>query len=273
VESTLSVQYNQLTAANGVFLGWGRGAANNDDPWDDNQQQVIDFTVAGGLRLFYWPPIQPPSTTAYRWSFLKPTGKFDLPVNACVSALPDDFGGLESRITIATSPPTVQPWRIEQRSSSQIRQMFVARPQQMGPPQFVAIEQIKGTGPQQSNRQQLLVFPLADQQYTLQCQYFISPDYLTGAFPYAYGGPQHAQTQIEACLAQAEVYADDVPLQNAVHYGAFIACLQTSISLDRSMKPQNLGPNIDRSDDRWQAERPWNLPSGRSTYNGMSFDP
>jgi hypothetical protein len=136
----------------------------------------------------------------------------------------------------------------------------------------VAIENLKGTGPQQSSRAQLLVFPIADQPYTLQAQYFISPDYLTGAFPYAYGGAQHAQCQIEACLAQAEVYADDVPLQNAVHYGAFLECLKTSISMDRSMKPQSLGPNIDRSDDRWQSERPWNLPSGRSTYNGLSFD-
>jgi hypothetical protein len=272
MESTLSVQYNQLTASNGTFLGWGRGAANNDSAWDTDQQTAIDMTVSSGLRLFYWPPIIQGMTAAYRWSFMRPNAQFDLPVNSCEAALPDDFGGLESRVSVVTVPPTIQPWRIEMRAAAQIRQMFSFTPQKFGPPQFVAIENLRGTGPQQSNRSRLLVFPLADQQYTLQAQYFIAPDYFSGAFPYAYGGPQHAQTQIEACLAYAEVYLDDVPLQNAVHYGSFLECLKTSISLDRNMKAQALGPNVDRSDDRWQVDRPWNLPSGRSTYNGMSFD-
>lgn len=270
MESSLSLQYVQLKGEVGEFLGYGRGPDNGSDSvWTDAQKSDIDFCVASGLRQFYFPPPVEGERGSFDWSFLKPTASVQFGVGLQTVPLPDDFGGFEGPLTLLTSSTTSMPWRIEWRNEGAIREMYSVSPTQTGPPMFAALMPLKGTTGTAGQRFQLLLFPAADQTYTLQAQYYLNPDYLSGAFPFAYGGAPHAETILESCLAIAEQRRDDAM---SVHTAKFKERLLASISMDRRNKPQKLGPNRDRSDDLgWnRANAHWWAPA--ATYNGGSFN-
>lgn len=266
MESTLNLQFKELQARVGSFMGWGRGAAYQDPAWNDQQQFEVDGIVGSGLRQFYFPAIE--GAVGYEWSFLRPTATFDLPSGAQTLALPDDFGGFEGQLTLLTTNSTSLPWRIEWRNEGIIRQMYSVTPSMTGAPKYATEQTLKGTTATQSQRSQLFVFPQADQDYTLQGQYYINPDYLSGAFPYAYGGAPHAETLLESCLCVAEQRLDDA---NAVHAQKFQERLMASIAMDRRNKPQKLGYNDDRSDERGFDRRDIHYFAPAATYNGSAF--
>lgn len=269
-ESTLSIAWRELQARVGSFLGWGRGAYYNDQAWNDYQQFELDGIVASGLRAFYFPkPTEDSPGVSYDWTFLKPVATLALASGASVMALPDDFGGCEGQVTINTTSSTAQPWMIEWRNEAAIRQLFSVTPAMTGPPMYVATAPLKGTGPTQSNRWQMIFFPLSDQAYNVQFQYYINPDYLSVPFPYAYGGAPHAETILESCLAVAEQRLDD---SMGVHAMNFQERLSASVSMDRRNKAQKLGPNLDRSDYMDRRDRVnvhWYAPA--ATYGGNPF--
>lgn len=242
MEPSLNIAYNALAGEVGYFLGWGRGAALGDILWTSNQQKAIDSFVSSGMRRFYYP--EAPQGMTINWSFLKPTATFTLVVGANVFQLPDDFGGIEGQVTIL-GPNDTTWFPIEICNEGQIRVNFSAFPVITGRPLKAAVQPIKGTAASQSQRFQFFYFPTADTAYTIQFQYYINPDYLSGAFPYAYGGPPHAETLIEACLAAAEEKGDD---RSEVHAAAFQRRLVASAMYDNKMKAQNLGYNGDNSD-------------------------
>lgn len=273
-ESTLSLTWNQIQAKLGSFAGWGQGGKNGDsDPaWSSRQQAIIDDATQSGLRRFYYPAgIERPDGTfepPYEWSFLYPTATLTLNIAQQEIALPDDFGGFSGQITCLSSPQVAQPWKIEWTNQSRLRQMYSVTPQMTGPPMYVAMDPIKGTSGLAGQRWQLLVFPAADQVYSLQGTYFINPDYLTQAKPYAYGGPEHIETILESCLAVMEERLDD---QSGVHAAAYQSRLLASIAMDRKKKPMKFGPNIDKSDgNRWDRGdvHYW---SPAATYGGQPF--
>lgn len=269
MESSLSLQYVQLKGEVGEFLGYGRGPDNgNDSLWNAAQISDIDFCVASGLRQFYFPPPAEGERGSYDWSFLKPTASCPFVSGATTVLLPDDFGGFEGPVTLLTTSTTAMPWKIEWRNEGSLREMYAVNPSMTGPPMFCAQMPLKGTTGTQGQRFQLLLFPAADQDYTLQFQYYIAPDYLSGAFPYAYGGAPHAETILESCLAIAEQRRDDA---TSVHTAKFKERLLASISMDRRNKPQKLGPNNDRSDELgWNRQNVhWWSPA--PTYNGQAF--
>jgi hypothetical protein len=223
VESTLNIAYYELQSDVGVFFGYGAGARFNDVTWTTSQSAQIDKALKSGLRRFYYPePIQR-EKESYNWSFLKPVATLTIPAGGNVqvapgtpgvfinqTVLPDDFGGFEGHITIVqTGPGTSAPWYLDLTNEGRIREMYSYSPQRTGRPEYAAQVMLKGTGPQASSRSALIIWPLPDQEYVLQFQYYINPDYLSGAFPFAYGGPQHAETLRESCLAAAETYLDD----------------------------------------------------------------
>lgn len=269
-ESTLAIPWTELQARVGAFLGWGRGLlVYGDEAWTPFKQFEIDGAVGSGLRQFYYPPPMDGRDSSYDWSFLKPVATIGFQAATSAVPLPDDFGGFEGPITILVTKQTSQPWRIELRNEGMIREMYSRTPQMSGPPLYAAQQALKGTTATQGQRFQLFVFPLADQYYTLQFQYYINPDFLNGAFPYAYGGPVHAETILESCLAIAEARQDDA---SSVHAARFAERLAASISMDRRNKPHGLGYNRDCSDQRGFDRRDmhWFAPS--ATYNGSSFD-
>jgi hypothetical protein len=254
VESTLALKLVDLSAEVGLFLGWGRGniPPYTDPPWSSQQQAAITSAVASGLRQFYFPPPMEGMTVSYNWSFLTPTAQLDLPANAMTVQLPDDFGGFEGQITI-TSQPTLVWYPIKLTNEGMIREQYAQTPLMSGRPLMAAVRPKKGTGATQGQRFELFVFPNPDIDYTLTFIYYILPDYLTGATPYAYGGATHIETILESCLAIAEQRLDD---SSTVHSAKFQERLMASITMDRRNKPQQLGVNWDRS-DQTQGWRPY----------------
>ena len=237
--------YSDLTGDVGHFLGYGRGEDNGDVAWDDRQQANVDRCVKGGLRKFYH--------CGHDWSFLKPTATLTLASGSSLVTLPDDCGGIEGRIAVSISGGSSVCVALSVGSVGQVYEQEARYPETTGQPQFCCVEATKGTTQQKGQNQRLHVWPEADQAYTLKFAYYVNPDYLSGSFPYAYGGPQHAETLLESCLAVAEKILDD---KADVHAMEFKECLQSSIDIDRRLKPQTLGYNGDRSDDlHWNGWR------------------
>ena len=134
---------------------------------------------------------------------------------------------------------------------------------------MVAAEPLKGTYPQSSQRYQLRFWPISDASYNIKFAYYINPDFLTGALPFAYGGPEHAETLLESCLSVAEKLLDD---RMDVHEKEFMKRLEVSKDMDRRKKPQVLGYNADRSDYKWRAwQRPFWHGWSPITVNGTQY--
>jgi hypothetical protein len=163
--------------------------------------------------------------------------------------LPDDYGGLEGQITVAASGSTSLAWYpVDFMPIGRLYQQYAQFPVTTGRPQMCCQEPLKGTSGLLGQQFRLKIWPVADQAYTIQFQYYLNPDALTGAFPYCYGGAQHAETILESCLAIAEERLDDT---SEVHGAKFKERLAASISKDRTQKPQKLGYNRDCSDYRY----------------------
>jgi hypothetical protein len=124
--------------------------------------------------------------------------------------------------------------------------------------------------PRSIQRQRDGFWPISDQTYTLTFAYYLNPDYLSGAFPFAYGGAQHAETLLESCLAIAEKILDDAA---TVHAAEFEKRLAVSMDLDRRTKPQNLGYNRDQSDQQDRYRHRQDDQHGWSTVqvNGVTY--
>lgn len=255
------------------MAGWGQGAKFGDVAWTPYQQSLLDDCVASGLRRFYWPEPMEGSDSSYDWSFMHPTASLPLASGASTINLPDDFGGFEGQVTVLSTSSTSMPWKIEWRNEALIREKYSVTPTMTGPPMFCAEVPLKGTTGTQGQRFQLLLFPLADQAYTLQVQYYVSPDFITsGTFPYAYGGATHTETILESCMAVFEERQDDMVPGTGPHGVAFRQRLAASVSMDRRNKPQKLGPNRDRSDlPDWQ-RGDTHFWQGAATYNGTTFN-
>lgn len=265
MESNLNIAYKELKAEVGTFLGYGRDADYSQTAYTTEQVNVLDGVLKSGLRCFYYPIL--PDGGSYEWSFMRPIASIALANAGSTAVLPEDFGGFEGNITILTSSTTSQPWPLEWRNEAVLREAYSATPDASGPPRWVAQRQLKGTSMHGSSRFELFIFPKADQAYTLQGQYYINPDFLSGNFPYAYGGPQHAETLLESCLAIAEQRLDD---SMTVHSAKFQERLMASVAMDRRNKPGKLGYNGDRSDDMGKVLRHGWVPA--ATYAGASYD-
>ena len=158
--------------------------------------------------------------------------------------------------------------KLSPADEARIREAQANFPSQTGRPYMAALKTTEGTSGSAGQRWILLIFPTTDAAYTLSYQCFINPDYLTGAFPYAYGGAQHAETFLEACLSVAESRKDD---SFSVHKAEFAARLAASIAMDRKNKPQKLGLNRARSDERGDCNYNPHWYAGNGTYNGMTL--
>jgi hypothetical protein len=270
-ESTLAIRFREFQAEVGEYLGWGKGVYYNDKPWTKDKLNRITSCVKSGLRRFYYPPILQNQSAQYAWIFLKPVANIAFPSGGQWVYLPEDFGQPEGRLTI-TSTQTQTPWPLDLTGIGQILQLYQVDPTISGRPARAAITPTRGTHPTGGQQWQLWIYPLADQAYTFQLRYYINPDYLTGDLPYAYGGAEHHETILEACLSVAEERLDDVPAGQGPHYMAFLERLKASQSMDTRLKPQRIGRNIDRSDDDGYFDRTllhW-LNNG-ITYNGNNL--
>jgi hypothetical protein len=270
-ESTLTAAFQELQAETALFLGFGRGPNYGEPAWSVQQMNDLNSCIKSGLRNFYYPAAAEGEAVPHDWSFLRPVKDLDLPANATglpsIINLPDDYGGFEGPVTVSSTTVITQPYRIESRNEAQIRQMYSQMPTRTGPPLYVGEQPIKGVQATQGQRFNLIVFPAADQDYTLQMSYYVLPDYLSGAFPVAYGGSAHTETILESCKAMAEQLLDDAM---SVHTAKFKERMQASIGIDRKHKAAHLGYVGDKSDLRNRGFNP-HLYGQPATYNGQGF--
>ena len=141
-------------------------------------------------------------------------------------------------------------------------------PTSTGKPEHAAVEWLKGVEINRGQRANLLLFPASDADYTLNFQYYILPEMLTGTNPYVYGGSAHCETILESCKAKAEQNVNDTI---GIHTTLFMERLIASISSDRRTKPQFFGRNLDRSDERARLMTNPHIYAPQVTYMGQSF--
>lgn len=234
----------------GDFLGYGRdqSAWRADNAAARTRRSQIDAIVKAGVHNFYFPALA--DGQVYEWSFLRPTVTLTLGSGESTLPLPRDFNGFVGPLVLEQSNRIWRPIPV----MVAVRQRLAESPDQTGPPQVVEVEAVKGSRSGGELRMQLLVFPAADQSYTLRAQYSVVPDALSGDGDYVYGGIPHHQTVLESCLAVAEQRRDD---EAGLHTGLFQQRLRASIMQDRRLKPKALGQNRDRSDELYGVRRPW----------------
>lgn len=242
-EPSLSLTYFDYRAEVGSYLGYGRGneGGNTDPAWTDSQTKAVNMAVAAGQRQFYNPPILEGERSAHRWTFLKPIASLALADGEQTIQMPADFGGFEGPITVTVSGGTVAG-PVNLVGEGVIRQQYAVNPDTTGMPQAAALKPVKNVGVNASNRFEMQVWPVSDDDYTLKFAYYLLPDALSGAKPYSYGGQTHVETVLASCLAAAEFYKDNA--QSVCHV-RWLDRLAASVSFDRDMQPQHMGYNGD----------------------------
>jgi hypothetical protein len=269
-ESQLTQAFYDLQGEIGMFLGWGRGTQFGDPAWDARKQAAIDSATKKGLRRFYFSALIPGQDALHNWSFLRPTAAIDLPAEQNLVNMPDDFAGWEDEPGVQLLADFEAGNMVFQRRQLQdvgimnVRRRYSELPAATGVPSDFAITPIKGTTATSGQRYEMTVFPVADQEYMIVGEYYILPDYLSGALPFCYGGAAHSGTVLEACICACERDMDNARSVHEAHYQDLLAA---SISFDRNLKQQFLGTNRDFSDERNRMKR-------RSGYEGQyaSFD-
>lgn len=264
MEPTLAVPKARLEAAIGTYLGYGRGEAYEEVAWDRLQGAAIRDGVESGQRTVYFAAILPGMSEAHRWSFLRVTRTLTLAADSYRLPLPPDCtAGLVGPVLLVDADRTVGPipvsgsvWRLRGQDSTRT-----------GHPQSAQVEHSRGpNGPDMGQRFELVVWPVADAEYSVQVTYDIQPDAVTAENPFPYGGPAHGETFIQACVAAAELQRDGIM---GPQHAAYMSRLATSISVDRRNKPTHYGYNADRSDGPYRGRQGW-LDSGYTvTFDGF----
>lgn len=251
-ESTLSLSHYDLEAEVADFLGFGRGTQFGETAWSTRQQKTITECVKSGLRFFYFPTPLPGDQSPPDWSFMRPTGRVTLVSGEDSVMMPDDFGGLEGVLRLIDSgrygPIIIQT---NEQAVSRRRDQF---PDVTGQPLECAIRISKTTSLYKGQRAELLVYPEADQDYTVEFQYYFLPDSLSVSFPYALGGTTHSETIKAAVKAAAEVYQDN---ERGPMWEMFQDRMRASVGLDRRNKSQTVGYNSDPGYNRGQYRGRW----------------
>jgi hypothetical protein len=264
-ESTLNLKKADLESKVGIFLGWGGGANLDDTPWTTMQANRIKDAVDSGYRQFLVPaPDQ--NGESHDWSFLRPVGSAVLANGEQAVLMSDDYGSLEGTVTV-TQTSTDSHWPVQVTGEGRIREMYAKLPSATGRPLWAAERPLRGTGQEKSSRYELVVYPQANEDFTLEFAYYLLPEALTDRNPFCYGGMQHAETILESCLAVAEERIND---ERGIHSQKFAERLAASIAIDRRNKAQLVGYNGDRSDCRDSGYWPWREKylTNRITYYG-----
>lgn len=268
MESTLALDYEKLALEVARFVGYPRDL----DSLTADQLYEVNMAIDGGLRKFYNPVLVGQQMPAHAWSFLRPLGQISLVASVNEYDLPDEFGGgsgcIQGDVTILTTSGSYDKLVIVNESLIRSRRSAVSM---SGIPRFVAvIDKAPTEGFPQ--RWRLLVSPDPDTSYTLQFRYTATPKALSKKNRYPWGGAQHAQTILAACLAEAESKIIGNP--GGPHSGEFVALLTASISADmRQGQAEHLGYCGDPSTPEsygLQKRRAYYDP-GISTLNGVRY--
>jgi len=251
--------YDYLCREVAPVLGYER----NSDLWTHEQAGIIDSVVQRGVRAFYAPPALPGDKMSHEWSFLRPVRTLVTVADTSEYTMPSDFADLVGPLTFAADQSILyEP--IELVSHFQIRQRQTESTS-TGRPTLAALYPSETAG-----TWKLALWITPDDAYTIYYRSRIVPVDLSASNTTPYGGKEHAQTILEACLAEAEVEADK---ERLIHHERFMQRLQASVHLDRRANaPDTLGYNRDRSDGQgWYPESYHEWNTSVITYNGVSY--
>lgn len=269
-DQSLAVSYIEVAALTGRYLGFGRGATFYEElAWNTKQARDIKENVKSGLRRFYeTPPIDHFDPGAYEWSFLSPVATVTLKSGEQTIELPDDYASVTGQLTLVADD-SISSVPINFFGPYRVYEQYAQQPSTTGRPLMACEEPLKGRSSILGQKMRLKVWPIADQDYSLNIPYRINAPALSGEFPFAYGGQQHHETIVASCIAAAERNNDD---KKAEKWADFMERLQTSIRLDRLNKPQFMGRNRDRSDvDERYARQSAIRGAGLVTVNGTQY--
>lgn len=248
MEPTLAIAKNEFASEVGSYLGYGPGEHFGGKVWTSQQVEIIRRTLRQGMSQVVH--------CRYSWSWLSQSGLVDLAQGANTASLPENFAGLDDLkgVYILDSERS----RCRLLISADVRQNNRLSPTDTGPPQMVMVDTFLEPTITRGQRWQFVFWPTADQEYTVQFWYFISPVALSDSNPYPPGGPLVAEAYRASCLAAAEATQDN---QRGVQWQTFEQCLAAAKEADSRLKPVNYGYNADRSD--------WRNVSG--SYNDPDF--
>lgn len=260
IESVEYGSYQYLMRHVGRRLGYG----GNQDAWTREQREVADAVVQRGVRRFYTPQPLEGETYAHEWSFLRPIRPIVTVANQYAYDLPADFAMLDGPMTFAPDQSVLyQPIELVSIYEVNRRRQETSS---TGRPTLVAL--VAGETPRSY---QIHFWLTPDTAYTIWYPSKVSPLDLSDDNPMPFGGNEHAQTILEACLAEAEV---ERGVKESVHEPRFKERLFASVSHDRKVgSPPTLGRNVDRSDrlDESYTETFHDLDNNIVTYNGVAY--
>jgi len=254
---SIGLTYTEFAAAVGKFLGYGRDST----AWSAEETTEISDAVNRGARSFYYPPVLPNEKTVHVWGFLKPTATINLAEGIELRTIADvTFGGMLGNQMTFVSQTAYAPILIVGEPLLREKRQYADT---TGRPQYVAVRPRAHTGEIKQSFE-LVFWPTPDAVYAVKYRYNAIPYKLDANHTYPFGGVQHSETILAACLAAAERDLDD---EVGTHTQDFMTKLAASVSFDRRTTgiPQfgDYGGNTDN------AIRPRN-PNGVS-YNDVYY--
>lgn len=232
-----------------IIIANDRGYSLDPKQWSQKQKYIINDVVVSGVAQVYCLSTVDGERVVPDWTFLKPIAELSLPSGSKLIKLPDDFGSLAGPLAVKSSATTTSPWRIRTSNEAAIMAMYSVTPTMTGPPAFASEVALRDMSPDSGQRRGLMIFPLPDQDYLLQAQYSIIPDRLSGAQPFAYGGPRYRELFIASCLATSEQRFDNV---EGVMTKKFQQMLLGAVSEDNKNRADNLGYNGNEELPPWR---------------------
>lgn len=236
---------------------------------EEDWQRIIQSNIKAGLHSFYYPE------NGHQWSFLHPIDSVTTVADTDEYTLPDDYGGIEGRITYAEADGGYGSIKLVNEEVIRRLRAHNGTTNVSGYPTMAAIQSVPGTSganfdnSSEGQRFKMLLWPTPNAAFTLSFQKVILPDLISPANPYPYGGQVHAHTIRSAMLAQGELMVDGQPGR---HTEEFMRRLQSSIAKDGTLnQPEFLGYNGNRemfADERWPHQLDYDLV----TYDGSEYD-
>lgn len=233
-ESGLSVGAPELRAEIGFYLGYGRTSGN----WSAAQLAEISSIMQSGVRRVYYPKATDPSSVGYEWSFLRPTTTLAVVSGTVDYDLPDDLGRIVGDLHFPTEEyrqsavKTTVARVIELRAGRTVT----------GAPLYFATR-YKASDGSGGQRQEILVYPEPDEDWTMIYEYEAFNGALTDSYPYPLGGMYLAELYIESCLAVCEHRVND---GLGVHSQQYDMLLLDAIAHDMARSSGNYGQMGDR---------------------------
>jgi hypothetical protein len=211
--------------------------------------------------------VLPGERYSHEWSFLNPVGKLVTNDEVYVYDMPSGYITMSGPLTFAPDEGNLWP-SVELVPEFRIRQQL-ALSTSGGRPRMASVR-VKAIDPAGGTHYEIVFWPAPDDDYELNYRYQVNPAGMDEDACLPYGGQQHAQTIIEACLAAAEEQQGTI---NGPHAAKFMECLVASVSSDRRTGcPETLGYNYDRSDMPMVDDRMSHYCDGHTvTYNGTEY--